>query len=274
MDINTKKRLRNGVEIPILGFGVWKASDKEAEQSVLWALEAGYRHIDTAKIYGNEAGVGRAVNASGIPRDQIFVTTKLWNDDMRKKRERAAFEQSLKDLCLEYVDLYLVHWPVAQFAESWKVMEEILASKQARAIGVCNFQIHHLEALLQTAREIPAVNQIESHPLLTQQPLLQYCEAKDMACEAWSPLGGEGARMLQEETIVGIAEKYGKTPAQIILRWDLQRGFIPLPKSVHKERIASNAALFDFTLDDADMAAINAMNQDKRIGPDPDNFPF
>ena len=274
MDMSTTRKLRNGVLMPVLGYGVFKASDKEAEQGVLWALEAGYRHIDTAKIYGNEAGVGRAIAASGIPREQLFVTTKLWNDDMRKNRQREAFDQSLKDLNLKYVDLYLIHWPVENFAESWKIMEEILASKRARAVGVSNFQIHHLETLQKSSTEIPAVNQIESHPLLTQEPLLEYCTGKGIVCQAWSPLGGEGGKVLKEKTIVGIAEKYGRTPAQIVLRWDLQRGFVPLPKSVHKERIISNADLFDFELDDTDMKAISAMNRNHRFGSDPDTFTF
>lgn len=274
MDIASTKKLDNGVTMPALGFGVYKVGDKEAEQSVLWALEAGYRHIDTAKVYENEKGVGRAIKAGGVKREEIFVTTKLWNQDMRDNRQKAAFEQSLKDLGTDYVDLYLIHWPVPNFAESWNILEQIYRTGKARAIGVSNFQIHHLERLAETREIAPMVNQIESHPLLTQKDLTGYCRQKGIICEAWSPLGGEGARILEEKTIRDIAAKHGRTEAQVVLRWDLQRNVVPLPKSVHRERIESNADLFDFTLGDGDMAAIDAMNKNKRVGPDPDNFNF
>ena len=272
MTLTNSRVLRNGVVMPVPGLGVAYTSDEDAEKAVLWALEAGCRHVDTAKIYANEGGVGRAIAASGIPREDIFVTTKLWNDDMRNNRQREAFEQSLKDLGLDYVDLYLIHWPVGNFVESWKIMEDILASKRTRAIGVSNFQIHHLKELWRASGEIPAVNQIESHPLLTQYPLLEYCAEKDIACQAWSPLGGEGGAVLKEEAVVSVAAKHGKSPAQVVLRWDLQRGIVPLPRSTRKERIISNLDIFDFELDDADMAAIDALDRGHRFGPDPDNF--
>lgn len=266
--------LRNGVAIPQLGFGVFKVSDKEAEQAVAWALEAGYRHIDTAAVYGNETGVGKAFRASRLRRKDVFVTTKLWNTDMRAKQQHDALDHSLSKLDMDYVDLYLIHWPVENFAESWKVLEDIYASGRARAIGVSNFQIHHLEKLMETAWETPMVNQIECHPLLAQQPLIDYCVQKGIVCEAWGPFGGEGARLLHESEIMALAEKYGRSPAQIIVRWHVQRGVIPLTKSVHKERIASNRDVYDFTLNSADMAAIAAMNRNSRFGADPDNFNF
>lgn len=274
MDISSTITLHNGGAMPRLGFGVFRASVKDAETSVRWALEAGYRHIDTAKIYGNEAAVGRAVKGSGLMREHIFVTTKLWNADMRAGRQMAAFEESLNELGMDYVDLYLIHWPVENFVESWKILEEIHASGRAKAIGVSNFQPHHLDTLLQTAQIVPAVNQVESHPYLTQKPLMDYCAQKGIVCEAWGPLGGQGAQIMAEQTIGDIADKHGKTPAQVILRWDLQRGIVPLPKSVHRERIFSNAELYDFALDDEDMRAIEAMNRDQRLGADPDNFSF
>jgi len=274
MDITSTKKLHNGVMIPRLGFGVFRASVEDTVKSVKWALEAGYRHIDTAKIYGNEAAVGKAVKESGIPRDKIFITTKLWNQDMRDNRQEEAFEQSLKDLGMDYVDLYLIHWPVPNFAESWNILEKLYKEKKIRAIGVSNFQIHHLEELAQTQVVMPVVNQIECHPYLTQQPLIHFCRGMDIAVEAWGPLGGQGADIMEQKTIRDIAEKHERTPAQVILRWHLQHDVIPLPKSVHRERVFSNADLYDFNLDEGDIAAIDAMNQDKRLGADPDNFSF
>ena len=274
MDITTKKTLNNGVQMPILGYGVFLADNEETERGVLWALEAGYRHIDTAAYYGNEKAVGKAVKSSGLKRNEVFVTTKLWNQDQRDKRQREAFEKSLDELGLEYVDLYLIHWPVSNFPETWNILEDILKSGKAKAIGVSNFQPRHLDKLAETATVTPAVNQVESHPLLTQKPLIEYCAKKGIACQAWSPLGGKGARILDEKTIKDLADKHGRTPAQIVLRWDLQRGITPLPKSVHQERIISNARLFDFSLGDDDMAVIDAMNKNKRGGPDPDHVDF
>lgn len=274
MNTTSTIKLNNGVTIPCLGLGVFQANQADTEKAVRWALEAGYRLIDTAKIYGNEKSVGQAVKNSGLPREDIFVTTKLWNDEMRAGQQRQAFELSLKTLGLDYIDLYLIHWPVGNFVETWTVLENIYRAGLVRAIGVSNFQTHHLNKLLATATIVPAVNQIEIHPLLSQQPLVKHCQKAGLICQAWSPLGGNGAGLLKEELIQALSEKYGRTPAQIVLRWDIQRGIIPLPKSVHKDRIVSNADVFDFELSNEDMDTINEMNQNKRIGPDPDNFNF
>ncbi len=275
MDVSTTKTLNNGLAMPMVGLGVWRAKDEDCVKAVTWALEAGYRHIDTANVYGNEAAVGRAVKASSVPRKDIFITTKLWNDDMRSGRQMEAFEQSLKDLQTDYVDLYLVHWPVeGVFVPSWKVLEEIYASGRAKAVGVCNFHEPKLKTLLDAAKVVPAVNQFECHPYLSQEPLIAACRKAGIACEAYSPLGGKGAPVLEDPALKTLAAKYGKTPAQIVLRWNMQRGLIVLPKSVRQERIASNGQLFDFTLSDEDMAAVNGLNQNKRLGFDPDNFNF
>lgn len=274
MKLESTRELNNGIRMPWLGFGVWKIDNAKTEQSVRWAVEAGYRHIDTAKIYGNEQGVGRGVRSCGIPREELFITTKLWNDDMRAGKQMQAFEKSLADLDMEYVDLYLIHWPVSNFTESWKVLERILDSGRARAIGVCNFQPRHLDTLLAEAKVVPAVNQVESHPHLTQKTVIAYCKEKGIACQAWSPLGGQGAPLLKDPVITELAEKHGKDPAQIILRWDLQRGVTPLVKSENQGRIISNTQLFDFSLSDGEIASIDSLDQHKRYGPDPDNFNF
>ena len=275
MDITTCKKLNNGVEIPYLGLGVFRSAEgKETADAVRWAIEAGYTHIDTAKVYANEKSVGQGVRDSGMQRETLFVTTKLWNDDMRASRQQEAFEESLKALGMDYVDLYLVHWPVTNYRESWKAMEKIYASGKAKAIGVSNFQIHHLDDLLANSEVVPALNQIELHPRLTQEALRSYCEKKGIAIEAWSPLGGEGNDIMADPAIKAIAAKHGKSPAQVIIRWNLQLGIITIPKSVRKERIADNCNVYDFELTKDDVAAINALNQDKRHGPDPDNFNF
>lgn len=272
--INDCTVLNNGLEMPWLGFGVFKVEEgDEVEQAVRAALQSGYRSIDTAALYNNERGVGRAMCASGISREEIFLTTKVWNDDMRAKRTLAAFDESLERLGTDYVDLYLVHWPVAgYYKETWKAMEEIYASGRAKAIGVSNFTIHHLEDVLGDCEIVPAVNQIEFHPLLVQADLLAFCASQDIRVEAWSPL--MRGRILQEETITAIAEKYGKTAAQVILRWDLQHGVVTIPKSVHAERIEENADIFDFMLSEADMQALDALDAGERVGPDPDDFDF
>ena len=266
MNLSSTKQLNNGVCIPFLGLGVWLAEGDETVQSVKWALEVGYRHIDTATIYGNEAAVGQGVKESGLPREQVFITTKLWNDDMRKGRQMEAFEESLKALDTDYVDLYLLHWAVEDvYIPSWKVLEKIYAEGRAKAIGVCNFQQHHLERLMDAATVKPAINQFECHPYLSQEPLIAFCEKEGIACEAWGPLGGKGTPLVTNPELAAIGEKYGKSAAQVILCWNLQRGVIVLPKSVHKERIIANSQLFDFTLGDEDMKAVSAMNQNKRL---------
>ncbi|ATW26831.1 aldo/keto reductase [Candidatus Formimonas warabiya] len=276
MDIHTSKKLNNGVAIPFFGLGVFqsKAGDETAH-AVRWAIEAGYRHIDTAAIYQNEESVRRGIVESGVPREQIFLTTKLWNGDMRKGRQREAFENSLKLLGTDYVDLYLIHWPVpGKYKKSWKVLEELYHSGRVRAIGVSNFHQHHLDDLLADAKVLPAVNQVECHPRLSQEPLMAYCQKLNIAFEAWSPLGGTGGDLLQDERLKKIGAKYHKTPAQVVLRWDLQRGMITIPKSVHQDRIIANTDIYDFELTPEDMAAINGMNENRRVGADPDNFDF
>ena len=275
MDLRTTRKLNNGVEIPMFGLGVFRSPEgKETSDAVRWAIEAGYVHIDTAKIYGNEKSVGQGIRDGGVAREKLFVTTKLWNDDMRQNRQMQAIDESLKLLGVEYVDLYLIHWPVENYLESWKCMEKILASGKARAIGVSNFQIHHLDKVLAETDIVPAANQIEIHPHLTQEPLRKYCEGKGIALEAYSPLGGQGSTVMSDPVMKKIGDKHGKSPAQVALRWDLQNGIITIPKSVHQKRIVENAQVFDFELSADEMAAINALNRNERNGGDPDNFDF
>ena len=266
--------LNNGIKMPWLGFGVHRINDgQDVEQAVRTALEIGYRSLDTATVYGNERGVGKMIRESSIPREDIFLTTKVWNIDQREKRTLAAFEESLERLETEYLDLYLVHWPVKGcYQETWKVMEEIYQSGHAKAIGVSNFQVHHLEAILRDSQIVPAVNQIEFHPLLVQPELLKFCQEHKIQVEAWSPLV-EG-QIVNVSSVQKIAEKYEKTPAQIALRWDLQHEVVTIPKSVHANRIAENAQIFDFELSQTDMRELDALDEGKRIGPDPDNFDF
>jgi diketogulonate reductase-like aldo/keto reductase len=266
--------LNNGLKMPWLGFGVFKLSDgQKVERAVRYALEIGYRSIDTAAVYKNERGVGKAIRESGIPREDVFLTTKVWNEDQRKKRTLAAFEESLKRLETEYVDLYLVHWPVKGcYQETWRVMEEIYQSGRAKAIGVSNFQIHHLKDILRDSHTVPSVNQVEFHPFLVQPELLRFCQSHQIQVEAWSPL--MQGQIVTEPTVQKLAEKYQKTPAQIALRWDLQHKVVTIPKSAHPNRIAENAQIFDFELSQADMNVLDALDEGKRIGPDPDNFNF
>ena len=272
MDIHTTRKLNNGVEIPYLGLGVFQVKDgDETANAVRWAIEAGYRHIDTAAFYGNEKSVGLGIRKSGIERRQLFVTTKLWKTELLQGTQMKAFEQSLKDLQMDYVDLYLIHWPVAgKSRETWKILEEIYKSGRARAIGVSNFMEHQLDKLLQDAKIVPAVDQVECHPHLSQQSLLTYCEKAGIAFEAWSPLGGTGGKLLDDPVLKKIAGKYGKSTAQVILRWDLQRGMITIPKSIHQKRIIANADLYNFELSADDIKVINELDKNpQRSGPDP-----
>ncbi|WP_010493774.1 aldo/keto reductase [Paenibacillus elgii] len=265
--------LNNGVRMPWLGLGVWKTKEgDEVVQAVQHALEAGYRSIDTAAVYGNEAGVGQAIQASSIPRDQLFVTTKVWNADQGYDSTLRAFEESRRKLQLEVIDLYLIHWPGKdKYKETWKALEKLYKDGLVRAIGVSNFKVHHLEDLLQDSEIVPAVNQVEFHPLLVQQELRTFCKEHKIQLEAWSPLmqGNLDLPLLSE-----LAGKYGKTPAQIILRWDLQHGVVTIPKSIRESRIRENIDVFDFTLSDEDMARLDGLNQDRRFGPDPDHIDF
>lgn len=271
-----KVTLNNGVEMPWVGMGVFRMEDnEETARAIETALEVGYRHIDTAAYYFNEEAVARAVSRSGIPREEIFITTKLWNDDQRSGKVMEAFEASLKKLNTDYVDLYLIHWPVAdKFVRSWQVLEEIYQSGRARAIGVSNFKKHHLETLKKSTEIIPAVDQIELHPYLIQQEDVDYCLQSGIRPEAWSPFAAGKTGLFDEPALVELARKYGKTPAQIVLRWDYQRGIVTIPKSSHKKRLAENIDIFDFELTSEEIGRINALNKNERIGADPDHFTF
>ncbi|MFB9330629.1 aldo/keto reductase [Paenibacillus aurantiacus] len=271
--IKDSTTLHNGVRMPWLGFGVWQISEgTSVVDAVKSAIDAGYRSIDTAAAYRNEEGVGQAIRECGVAREELFITTKVWNADQGYDSTLAAFEQSRKLLGLEYFDLYLIHWPVkGKYKETWRALEKLYADGLVRAIGVCNFQTHHLEDLKDGASIVPMVNQVEYHPLLTQLELHEYCRANNIQLEAWSPLmqGNLDLPVLAE-----IGERYGKTPAQVVLRWDLQNEVVTIPKSTTPSRIKSNADIFDFTLAQDDMDRITALNQSKRFGPDPDNFNF
>lgn len=266
------KRLNSGVDMPVIGLGVWKASDEEAEAAVAAAIGAGYTSIDTAAVYRNERGVGRGIAKSGVARKDLFVTTKVWNDNQGYDATLKAFDASLAKLELDYVDLYLIHWPAASkglYAETWKALEKLNRDGRARSIGVSNFFVPHLERLFQESDIKPALNQIELHPTM-QQPELRAFHAKHgIATEAWSPLA-QGA--VEIPAIVAIAKRLGRTPAQVILRWHVQLGNIAIPKSVTPSRIAENIAVFDFELSEADMAAIARLDAGNRIGPHPDRM--
>ncbi len=269
--------LNNGVEIPQVGLGVFQTKEgAEVEQAVGAALEAGYRLIDTAAIYGNEAGVGRAIKASGLPREEIFITTKLWNAHHAYEDALRAFDESLRKLDSGYVDLYLIHWPLpmeGKFVDAWRALEKLYNDKRVRAIGVSNFTPRHLEELLNASETVPTVNQIELHPLFQQKETRAYCAERGIAIESYSPLMQAG-EALEHSVIGNLAQKYGKTPAQVILRWHLQSGFIVIPKSARPERIRENLDLFDFELSTDEMRQIDGMDQNQRIGADPDTADF
>ena len=267
-------KLNNGLKMPWLGFGVYKINDGlEVEQAVRSALEIGYRSIDTASIYGNERGVGKAIRESSIPREDIFLITKVWNDAQREKRTLDVFDESLERLETEYVDLYLIHWPVKNYyMETWQVMEKIYRSGRAKAIGISNFLIHHIEDILHDSEIVPTVNQVEFHPLLVQPELLQFCQSHKIQVQARNPL--MQGQIVTDHTVQKLADKYQKTPAQIVLRWDLQHEVVTIPKSVHPNRIAENAQIFDFEISREDMLTLDALDEGKRIGSDPDNFDY
>jgi 2,5-diketo-D-gluconate reductase A len=267
--------LNNGRSIPQLGFGVFQIEPKDTAEAVSTALQAGYRHIDTAEMYGNEREVGEAVAKSGLDRSDIFVTSKLSNDAHLPEDAKLAFELSLQELGFDYIDLFLIHWPLptrydGDFVSTWKALEEFYREGRARSIGVSNFQPHHLRRLHENTEIPPAVNQIEVHPFLTQDEVRGFCAEHGIAVEAWSPIG-QGLE-LDDPTIVSIAQRAGKTPAQVILRWHIQRGDIIFPKSVTPSRVKENFDIFDFELADGDVAEISALNKDQRTGPDPDKF--
>ncbi|HDT6576919.1 aldo/keto reductase [Bacillus cereus] len=277
-NLQSKTVLNNGVEMPWFGLGVFKVEDgPELVEAVKSAIKAGYRSIDTAAIYGNEKAVGEGIRAgikeAGISREDLFITSKVWNSDQGYETTLAAYEESLKKLELDYLDLYLVHWPVeGKYKDTWKALETLYKEKRVRAIGVSNFQIHHLQDVMKDAEIKPMINQVEYHPRLTQKELQAFCKEQGIQMEAWSPL--MQGQLLDNETLQEIAEKHGKTTAQVILRWDLQNGVITIPKSTKEYRIIANADIFNFELTKEDMEKIDALNQNHRVGPDPDNFDF
>lgn len=265
--------LNNGVAMPQLGFGVWQVPDTEAETAVRTALDAGYRSIDTAAIYGNEEGTGKALTGSGVPREELFVTTKLWNSDHGYDAALRAFDESLRRLGLDHVDLYLIHWPAPakdKYLETWRALEKIYADGRARAIGVSNFQPAHLQRVLDEGSVAPVLNQVELHPDFAQADVRAFHAAHNIATEAWSPLG-QGKGLLDDPVLRQLGEKHGRTPAQVALRWHLQLGNVVIPKSVTPSRIRENIDVFGFELDDADMAAVAGLDAGNRIGDNPDD---
>lgn len=272
-DIRSTIRLNNGVEMPRFGLGVYlSAPGAEAYQAVKTALELGYRHIDTASLYGNEADVGRAIRDAGVPRDEVFVASKVWNADQGYERTLRSCRESLRLLGFERLDLYLIHWPRPETRrDTWRAMEKLAQEGLCRAVGVSNYTTRHLDELLADATIVPAVNQVEFHPFLYQKALLEYCRGKGIVLEAYSPLT-HGER-LDDPRLASIAAKHGKSVAQVLIRWVLQHDMVVIPKSVHRKRLAENADVFDFALDAADMAALDAMNEDLRTCWDPSDLP-
>lgn len=267
--------LSNGVSIPQLGLGVYGAKEgKQTEQTVLWALKAGYRHIDTAAVYGNEYSVGSALRKSGVPRNEVFLTGKIWNSHIRTGQTLQAFYQILKNLGTDYLDLCLLHWPVEGKEEAWSTLIQLYEQKRIHAIGVSNFHVHHLNDLIRATGVKPMLDQIESHPLMNNQLLIDTLRKNEIAVGVWSPLGGPKVPLLEHPTLQMLAAKYGRTPAQIVLRWDIQRQVAVIPKSVHQDRIISNSQLFDFELSAEDMQQIQSLDMGLRVGPDPENFDF
>lgn len=269
-------KLRDGYEIPQIGLGVFRSPEGDTtKNAVYWALEAGYRHIDTAKIYGNEKSTGEGIKVSSVDREDIFLTTKLWNDDIRAEKTREVFEESLRLLGTDYLDLYLIHWPVEKREKAWLEMVQLKKEGKIRSIGVSNFHRHHLEELEKVSDVIPAVNQIESNPYFQNEELIKYCQERGIVVEVWSPLGGSvDNSILEDETLRQIADKYKKSVAQIIIRWHLQRGVVVLPKSTHEDRIRQNLDVNDFELTAEDMEAIRKLERNTRTGADPDHFDF
>ncbi|ERN51679.1 aldo/keto reductase [Alkalihalophilus marmarensis] len=266
--------LNNGVEMPWLGLGVYKAEDgAEVEQAVIKAIEAGYRSIDTASFYFNEEGVGSAIKKSGVAREELFITTKVWNDDQGYESTLRAFDQSMDKLGLDVLDLYLVHWPVeGKFKDTWKALETLYKAGKVRAIGVSNFNVTHLEELLKTAEIKPMVNQIEFHPYLLQEDLRKYCKEQGIQVEAWRPL--TKGDIFSNPTVQEIANAHNKTPAQVLLRWNIEHEVVTIPKSVTESRIIENSEIFDFELTQEDIRKLDELNEDKRYGPDPETFDF
>lgn len=273
-DLYGTVQLSNGVEMPYMGLGTYKVDEGyELIEAIRTALKIGYRHIDTASLYANERGIGEAIALSGTPRNEIFITTKVWNSDQGYDSTLRAFHTSLEKLNSSYIDLYLVHWPVrGKFTETWRALETLYNEGKVRAIGISNFLQHQIEDLMQHAKIAPMVNQMEFHPYLVQQSLVDFCRSHNIQYEAWSPfMQGKilGAAELQK-----IAQRYNKDVAQVILRWNLQKGVVTIPKSIKTERILSNSQIFDFVLNEVDMKLIDAMDRNQRIGAHPDTFDF
>ena len=266
--------LNNGVEIPQLGYGVFKVPPEDTRQAVLTALETGYRHIDTARLYDNEAAVGEAVRESGLMRDEVFVTTKVWNTDQGYDATLRAFDDSLARLGFDVLDLYLIHWPTPArdlYLDTWRAMEKVYLDGRVRAIGVSNFQPDHLRRLLDRSDVVPVINQIELHPYLQQTEARKANEELGVLTEAWGPIARGGA-LLEDPVITALADKHARTPAQVVLRWHIELGHVVIPKSVTPSRIAENFAIFDFSLDDSDMAEMASLDRGERTGPDPDRL--
>lgn len=266
--------LNNGVKMPQLGFGVWQVEDNQATTAVAKALEVGYTSIDTAMIYKNEEGVGKAIKETSVPRENLFITTKVWNSDQGYENALKAFDESLARLGLDYVDLYLIHWPTPkfdQYVDTYKALEKLYHDGRVKAIGVCNFEIEHLERLLNECEVKPVLNQVECHPYLSQKELKDFCAKHDIFVEAWSPLE-QGGEVLKDEVIIKIAEAHGKSPAQVVLRWHLQNNTIVIPKSVTPSRIEENFNVFDFELTADEMQQIHQLNRNRRRGSHPNDM--
>lgn len=273
----TKISLNNHQTMPVLGLGTYKIgrTDDDVYRAIRSALDIGYRHIDTATLYLNEQAVGKAIRESGIPREELFVTTKLWGSDVLKNNIQGAFAGSLKNMGLDYLDLYLVHWPVkGKLQSTWQQMEEIHRSGRVRSIGLSNHQIHHMKEALESATIQPVVNQVELHPYLPQDELRAYCATQNIVVQAWSPLASNKIPLLDEGILAQIGKKHGKSPAQVVLRWHLQLGVVPLPKSSNADRQRENFQVFDFELSDQEMQQVNALDRDHRTGMHPDNIEF
>jgi len=271
-------KLNNGLKMPVIGLGVFQVEDGQVViDSVKAAIRNGYRSIDTAAIYQNEEGVGKgireALEENGLKREDLFITSKVWNADLGYQSTIDAFELSLKKLGLDYLDLYLIHWPVeGKYVESWKALETLYKNGKVKAIGMSNFQIHHLKEVMANAEIMPMINQVELHPMLSQAELREFLKENSIQVEAWAPL--MQGQLFENETLLQIAKKHNKSIAQVVLRWHLQNGVVIIPKSIKEHRIQENANIFDFELTEEDMNQINSLNQNHRVGPDPDNFDF
>lgn len=266
-----KTELANGVKMPWLGYGTYKAQGNGLKEGLKYALNIGYRLIDTAEMYQNEEEIGKAIEESNVPREELFITSKVWNTNQGFDNTLKSFDSSLKKLQTDYLDLYLIHWPVSgKYLDTWKALEKIYKEGRVKAIGVSNFLIHHLQDVINNCEIIPMVNQVEFHPYLLQGELLEFCKENKIQLEAWSPLMRGRVNAIRE--IQDIAKKHNKTPAQVVLRWDLQHEVVTIPKSVHEERIKENSDIFDFELSKEEMRIINGLDRNERFGAHPDDF--